>query len=39
MDKVHSIRQLFYEKGKSASAIAVETGHDRKTIWKSAANY
>ena len=30
MDKVHSIRQLFYEQGKSVSAIAAETGHDRK---------
>ena len=34
MDKVHSIRQLFYEQGKSVSAIAAETGHDRKTISK-----
>ena len=34
MDKVHSIRQLFYEQGKSISAIAAETGHDRKTISK-----
>ena len=34
MDKVHSIRQLFYEQGKSVSAIAAETGHDRKTICK-----
>ena len=34
MDKVHSIRQLFYEQGKSVSAIAEETGHDRKTISK-----
>lgn len=34
MDKVHSIRQLFYEQEKSVSAIAAETGHDRKTISK-----
>lgn len=34
MDKVHSIRQLFYEQGKSVSAIAAETEHDRKTISK-----
>ena len=34
MDKVHSIRQLFYEQGKSVSDIAAETGHDRKTISK-----
>ena len=33
MDKVHSIRQLFYEQGKSVSAIAAETGHDRKTVY------
>ena len=26
MDKVHSIRQLFYKQGKSVSAIAAETG-------------
>ena len=26
------LRQLFYEQGKSVSAIAAETGHDRKTI-------
>ena len=34
MDKVHSVRQLFYEQGKSVSAIAAETGHDRKMICK-----
>lgn len=34
MDKIHFIRQLFYEQGKSISAIANETGHDRKTIAK-----
>ncbi|MDN0044620.1 hypothetical protein [Mediterraneibacter glycyrrhizinilyticus] len=34
MDKVHSIKQPFYEQGKSVSAIAAETGHDRKTIRK-----
>ena len=34
MDKVYSIRRLFYEQGKSISDIIAETGHDRKTIVK-----
>ncbi len=34
MDKVHSIRQLYYEQGKDIPAIIAETGHDRKTIVK-----
>lgn len=34
MDKVHSIRRLYYEQGKSIPVIIAETGHDRKTICK-----
>ena len=34
MDKVHSIRQLYYEQGKNIPAIIAETGYDRKTICK-----
>lgn len=34
MDKVHFIRQLYYEQGKDIPAIIAETGHDRKTIIK-----
>ncbi|MCR5475744.1 MAG: IS21 family transposase [Lachnospiraceae bacterium] len=34
MDKVYSIRQLYYEQGKSIAEIIEETGHDRKTIVK-----
>ena len=34
MDKIHFIRQLYYEQGKDISAIIEETGHDRKTIVK-----
>lgn len=34
MDKVHFIRQLYYEQGKDIPAIIAETGHDRKTICK-----
>lgn len=34
MDKVHSIRQLYYEQGKDIPTIIAETGHDRKTIVK-----
>jgi transposase len=34
MDKVHFIRQLYYEQGKDIPAIIAETGHDRKTITK-----
>ena len=34
MDKVHFIRQLYYEQGKDIPTIIAETGHDRKTIVK-----
>ena len=34
MDKVHSIRQLYYEQGKNIPTIIAETGYDRKTICK-----
>ena len=34
MDKIHSIRQLYYEQGKTIPEIFIETGHDRKTITK-----
>jgi transposase len=34
MDKIHFIRQLYYEQGKDIPAIIAETGHDRKTIIK-----
>lgn len=34
MDKVHFIRQLYYEQGKNIPAIIAETGYDRKTICK-----
>lgn len=34
MDKIHFIRQLYYEQGKTIPEIIVETGHDRKTIIK-----
>lgn len=34
MDKIHSIRQLYYEQGKTIPEIITETGHDRKTITK-----
>lgn len=34
MDKIHSIRQLYYEQGKTIPEIIIETGHDRKTITK-----
>ena len=34
MDKVHSIRQLFYKQRKTFLAIAAETGHDRKNNQK-----
>ena len=34
MDKIHSIRQLYYEQGKTIPEIIAETGHDRKTITK-----
>jgi len=32
MTQVHYIRNLYYEEGKTISAIAKETGYDRKTI-------
>jgi transposase len=34
MDKIHFIRQLYYEQGKDIPTIIAETGHDRKTICK-----
>lgn len=34
MDKIHFIRQLYYEQGKTIPEIIAETGHDRKTIIK-----
>ena len=34
MDKVHFIRQLYYEQGKNIPTIIAETGYDRKTICK-----
>ena len=34
MDKVYSIRQFFYEQGKTIAEIIEETGHGRKTIVK-----
>ena len=34
MDKIHLIRQLFYEQGYDISDIIAKTGHDRKTIVK-----
>lgn len=34
MDKIHSIRQLYYEQGKTIPEIITETDHDRKTITK-----
>lgn len=34
MDKIHFIRQLYYEQGKQIPDIIAETGHDRKTICK-----
>lgn len=34
MDKIHSIKQLYYEQGKTIPEIITETGHDRKTIIK-----
>lgn len=34
MDKVHFIRQLYYEQGKDIPTIIAETGHDRKTVCK-----
>ena len=34
MDKVHFIRQLYYEQGKNIPSIIAETGYDRKTICK-----
>ena len=34
MNKIHSIRQLYYEQGKTIPEIITETGHDRKTITK-----
>lgn len=34
MDKIHFIRQLYYEQGKDIPTIIAQTGHDRKTIVK-----
>ena len=34
MNKIHSIRQLYCEQGKTIPEIITETGHDRKTITK-----
>ena len=34
MDKIHSIRQLYYEQRKTIPEIIAETDHDRKTITK-----
>lgn len=34
MDKIHSIRQFYYDQGKTIPKIITETGHDRKTITK-----
>ena len=34
MDKIHLIRQMFYEQGYTISDIIEKTGHDRKTIVK-----
>lgn len=34
MDKIHSIRQIYYEQGKNIPKIITKTGHDRKTITK-----
>jgi len=34
MDKIHLIRQLYYEQGYDISDIIAETGHDRKTVVK-----
>ena len=34
MNKIQSIRQLYYEQGKTIPEIITETGHDRKTITK-----
>lgn len=34
MDKIHLIRQLFYEQGYDIPQIIEKTGHDRKTINK-----
>lgn len=34
MDEIHSIRQLYYEQGKTIPEIIAETGHDRNTIIK-----
>ncbi len=34
MDQIHSIRDMYYHQGKSISAIASETGRNRKTVTK-----
>lgn len=32
MDKIHSVRQFYFEQGKAIPKIIAETGHNRKTI-------
>ncbi|RQD69812.1 MAG: hypothetical protein D5S00_05700 [Tindallia sp. MSAO_Bac2] len=34
MAQVHLIRKMYYEEGKTISAIAEATGYDRKTVRK-----
>lgn len=34
MDKIHNIRELFYEQGLNVAEIARKTNYDRKTIVK-----
>ena len=34
MDKIHSVRQFYFEQGKAIPKIIAKTGHNRKTITK-----